>query len=233
MAFYITKVPRNAFTAEQYAVMQTISRHFVQQEDAPPSSRSDQVSMDIDNGPSNQASMDIDNVNDTEPDMTAGAKKGRGRPRKSSRTRSRSPNPASVSWGVIQSAKEINMDNSLKDLLRNFTPDNAAASLDASRLLPTNPSVQPKPDMNVFSSFCRKVYVMPHGTPTKHVARLFMVLAAGDMGSALCGDKLLSIGDKSKDIMRIKKMASSLLFICEKLGNGCLFHLENKITDHL
>lgn len=119
--------------------MQTISRHFVQQEDAPPSSRSNQVSVDIDNGPSNQASMDIDNV-----------------------------------------------DDSLQDLLRNFTPDNVASSLDASRLLPTNPSVQLEPDMNVFSSFCRNVSVMPHGTPTKRVAWFFMVLAAGDMGSALC-----------------------------------------------
>ncbi len=80
-----------------------------------------------------------------------------------------------------------------------------------------------------------------------HVHRLFLMLAVGDMAFFIYrpkwsneksgGLKKSIITDHSEEtflsISKILHMTGKLVFICNKLGNGCLFWLYGELSDNL
>ena len=172
-------------------------------------------------------------------------KAGPGRPRKGGGT----PTPNSIlskSWDAILAMQDCKLDLLLQHRLETIPNDDAAQFLPNPLPLLGDTDKQFNPSIEAFTRFCRKVAKMPHATVEDHVQWLFLELAVGDMSNLLFGREgscrmtqaSASIiakegNDAWKDSQSTIAIGKSLVFICSKLGNGCLFWLHSELTRSL
>lgn len=244
--YYILHLPKSGtLNPDQHATLRRIFQHFDQQkieaqDDTHSWSHSDRALTIDDN--------DIDHARPSTPQsVTTGPKRpGPGRPRKLLGGPSTPNSISNQSWGSILAMQECKLDSILQCRLK-ANPNN-----DATQFLPTplplldDSDERSTPSIKVLTCFCRKVEEMSNQKPEDRVQWLFLVLAVGDMVTLLFGLKSLSnkrdvsasiISEEGDDaweeVRSTLRIANNLVFICSKLGNGCLFWLHNELTKNL
>ena len=172
-------------------------------------------------------------------------KPGPGRPRKGGGT----PTPNSMLsklWGAILAMQDCKLDLLLLRRLKTVPNDDAAQFLLNPLLLLGDTDKQFNPSIEAFPRLCREVEKMPHVTVEDHVRWLFLELVVGDMSNLLFGQEgswkttqvsasiIAKEGDNAWiDSQSTIAIAKSLMFICSKLGNGCVFWLHSELTKNL
>ena len=241
---YILQLPKSGvLNPDQHATLRRIFQHFDQQNsgaqyDSPSSSHSDRVLTINDS--------DDDHARPTTPQSEAtGLKRsGPGRPRKL--LGSTPTYVARKSWGLILAMDSCKLDSVLQCRLKANPNNNATQFLQTPLPLFHDSNERTTPSIKVLTSLCRKVEQMSNHIAENRVQWLFLELAVGDMVVFLFGLKSSSkkrdvsasiISEEGNDaweeIQPTIKIANKLVFICSKLGNGCLFWLHSELTKTL
>ncbi|KAL8824257.1 MAG: hypothetical protein Q9170_008214 [Blastenia crenularia] len=175
---------------------------------------------------------------------TAGPPKKRGRPKQSPDNPSTVPSAYSQPWGAILVAEQFKLSKVFRDLLADDTLDAAPFFTVAAVTLPA-PSEE-EPTRSSFVKFCDDVYGMAHIEPIQVVCRLFLLVTLGEMAARLFGPKwsneknqrlsksiIRSHGKETYDsIQRPCRLANRLDFVCQQFGKGCIFWLQEKLTEN-
>ena len=138
-------------------------------------------------------------------------------------------------WGSILAMQDCELDSVLQCRIKANPNNDATHFLQTPLPLFHDSNERITPSIKVLTSLCRKVEEMPNRIAEDRVQWLFLELTVGDMATFLFGLKSSSkkrdvsasiISEEGNnawaEIQPTIRIANKLVFICSKLGSGCV-----------
>lgn len=163
-----------------------------------------------------------------------------GRPRAVEGTPPTPISPTAQSWGLILEKKDF----PLPDELREIVPP--SLSFDIAGYLGSPSTWEHVPTAKDLPTVSGLIWSMPSRTSNERVCRLFQFLALAKIVSRLFGQVWSQSNERRKRgiIGKYNEKAwkmiegplnviKGLIFLCEELGKGCIFWLNQELTDNL